>query len=319
MPLLSSLATEQPPAPVPSPPPLLAAPMAAHADSRPIPGISLRGITLPWRVGVQAGHLDIESLPDELARLRTSTGAEWRDIREVDINLTVARLVVAQLEAAGVVVDLLPARVPPRYDADAIVSVHADGAWRNARGWKVAAPHRGSPASRLLRDAIAQSYAATTGLPHDYAGVTRGMRGYFAFSPHRYLHAAAWTTPATIVETGFVTQTQDRRFLLRQPEVAARGIADGVLTYLAGRDPGAVLALVPSWFPAMRLRESAPLRQLPATEEPGGAPLPTGTRVYPLERNGDWYHVILRLPADGDDERGQTRYGWLPATALERH
>ena len=320
VPLLSSLVIELPAPGLPARPRLLAAPMVAHSSLRPIPGISLRGVTQPWRVGVQVGHLDIEALPDEQTRLRTSTGAEWGSIREVDINPTIARLVVEELEAGGIVVDLLPARVPPRYDADAIVSIHADGAWREARGWKVAAPHRGSPASRQLRDAIAASYATETGLPHDYAGVTHGMRGHFAFSPHRYLHAAAWTTPATIVETGFVTQADDRRFLLEQPEVAARGIADGVRHYLADRDPSAAMEVVPSWFPAMRVRVAAPLRQLPDPDEPGGgAALPGGTRVYPLERTDGWYHVLLRLPAEDDEERGQTRYGWLPADTLERY
>ena len=48
-----------------------------------------------------------------------------------------------------------------------------------------------------------------------------------------------------IVETGFVTQADDREFLLRHPEVAARGIAEGVLAYLRQREPAAVLDLAP--------------------------------------------------------------------------
>jgi N-acetylmuramoyl-L-alanine amidase len=258
--------------------------------------------------------MDIQSLPDELARLRTSTGAQWGSIREADINLSIARHLVAQLEAAGVVVDLLPARVPPRYDADAIVAVHADGAWRDARGWKVAAPSRGSPAARALRDSIAESYARVTGLPHDYRGVTRGMRGYFAFSPHRYLHAAAWTTPATIVETGFVTQTADREFLLSLPDVAAQGIAEGVLAFLHQREPAAVLELAPSWYPQMRVRERAELYGLAQSGTGTGAFLDRGARVYPLERAGGWYQVRVR-----GGSFSTSRYGWVEASSLERY
>jgi len=56
VPLLSSLVIELPAPGLPAPPRLLAAPMVAHSSLRPIPGISLCGVTQPWRVGVQVGH-----------------------------------------------------------------------------------------------------------------------------------------------------------------------------------------------------------------------------------------------------------------------
>jgi hypothetical protein len=43
-----------------------------------------------------------------------------------------------QLQDAGVTVDLLPATVPPGYDADAFVAIHADdGGGADPGGWKI--------------------------------------------------------------------------------------------------------------------------------------------------------------------------------------
>ena len=95
------------------------------------------------------------------------------------------------------------------------------------------------PADGVRRDAMAASHAAETGPPHDYTGVKCNIRGCFAFSPHRYLHAVAWTKPATIIETGFLTQADDHRSPPEQPEVATQRITQGVRHGSQSSSPGA--------------------------------------------------------------------------------
>ncbi len=64
-----------------------------------------------------------------------NTGTAWGSYREVDVNLAVATRAAEILRSKGVDVDLLPGTVPPDYLADAVVAIHADGAWRpGARG-----------------------------------------------------------------------------------------------------------------------------------------------------------------------------------------
>ncbi|HYF64958.1 MAG TPA: N-acetylmuramoyl-L-alanine amidase, partial [Herpetosiphonaceae bacterium] len=113
------------------------------------------------RVGIQVGHWKTEELPEELARFRTSTGAFAAGVSELEVNLAVAERVKAFLEAEGVLVDLLPATVPVAYQADAFVTIHADGsAGTGASGFKMATPWRTSPASGQLYDALMAEYAA---------------------------------------------------------------------------------------------------------------------------------------------------------------
>jgi hypothetical protein len=152
----------------------------------PPPMYTERGLDRPWRVGIQAGHWQIAELPDEQARLRTDTGASYGNLQEVDVNLGIARRVVLYLSLAGVEVDLLPATVPQGYDADAFVAIHADGGGPRERGFKVSAPWRASPASRLLRNAIDRAYGELSTIPADRYGVTYNMRGYYGFSWYRF-------------------------------------------------------------------------------------------------------------------------------------
>jgi len=191
----------------------------------------------PPRVGIQVGHWQRNNLPAELAGLTSSTGAIAGGVTETEVNLAVAQRVVAQLEAKGVVVDLLPVAVPVDYLADVFISIHADGSENTAaRGYKMAAPRRdfSGKASALL-GALEASYGVATGLPHDADGVTRRMSAYYAFNWRRYDHAIHPQTPAVIVEMGFLTNATDRSFLTTQTAVVANGIADGVLAYLEGQ------------------------------------------------------------------------------------
>jgi N-acetylmuramoyl-L-alanine amidase len=265
----------------------------------------------PRRVGIQAGHWKIGELPAELSRLRSSTGARYGSYREVDANLDIARRVVDYLEAAGVQADLLPATVPPGYLADAFVSIHADGAYRpGVRGWKMATPWRSSEASRMLLDSLIRTYTVFTGLPEDRYGTTYGMRGYYAFSPHRNRYAIDLSTPAVIIETGFVTVEQDRQMLFGSPDIVAKGIAAGIILYLSRYDPLDRSAVAVRRYPVMRVAaEEAELTFHPEDDAKVAGRLDGGTLVRPVHRENGWVEVIVW--------GNYRRFGWMRETDLE--
>ena len=277
----------------------------------PVPAV-LSGFPLsPWRVGIQAGHWKVEELPAELRRLRSSTGARYGRYREVDANLEIARRVVQYLQAAGVQVDLLPATVPRGYKADAFVSIHADGAYRpGVRGWKMSTPWRSSDASRMLLDSLVRTYPMFTGLPEDRYGTTYNMRGYYAFSPHRFRHAIDSTTPAIIIETGFVTVAEDREVLFGAPDTVARGIAAGIVRYLSRRDPLDDAAVAVRRYPVMRVAgEQAELTFHPEEDAKVAGRLEGGTLVRPVHQENGWVEVIVW--------GNYRRFGWMRKTDLE--
>ena len=265
----------------------------------------------PWRVGIQAGHWKIEELPQELRRLRSSPGARYGSYREVDANLDIARRVVQYLLAAGIQVDLLPATVPPGYRADAFVSIHADGAYRaGVRGWKMSTPWRASAASRMLLDSLVRTYPLFTGLPEDRYGTTYNMRGYYAFSPHRFRHAIDMRTPAIIIETGFVTVAQDREVIFDAPDTAARGIAAGIVRYLSRHDPLDYKAVEVRSYPVMQvISEQAELTFLPEENGKVAGRLAGGTLVRPVYQENGWVEVIVW--------GNYRRFGWMREADLE--
>jgi hypothetical protein len=189
----------------------------------------------PAHVGVQIGHLDSESHPDELARLRASTGGVGGGLFEVEVNQAVALALASRLEALGLVVDLLPATVPPGYRADLVVAVHADSSpGPHRRGYKSAVfrPARNRWDESLKR-ALDDAYLAGSGLPDDDENVTGDMLEYYAFN-RNYRHSLARRTPAVIVELGYLSHPLDRAFLQR-PDRVAEMLELGVLAFLAER------------------------------------------------------------------------------------
>lgn len=311
--ILAATATELPPTPQASPMALVAPPTPTATASGPTayPTPSPRPAEMPWRVGLQVGHWKSNELPEELARLRTSTGARYGNITEAEVNYEIAIRTRALLEAEGIVVDILPATVPPSYDADAFIAIHADGHRSSGpRGWKLATPWRASDASTQLAAAMAAAYGPATGLPQDVNGVTYNMRGYYAFSYRRYEHAIARTTPAIIVETGFMSNAADREIILGAPELSARGIANGVLAYLAQRDRSNGAALLPPDFPRMRaLPGGAQLRSAPDENARVLQQITPEDRVTVFRSQNGWYEAVVR---------GQWRnVGWVRADQLE--
>ena len=167
-------------------------------------------------VGIVAGHW------------KNDSGAVCSDgLTEVEVNLNVASLVQKMLIERDFDVDLL-AEFDSRlngYEADAIVSIHADSCeYINnlATGYKVAtslAKYQPEQSTRLTA-CLRGRYGTFTGLPVHSLSVTPDMTEYHAFMEIDPI------TPAAIIEIGFMNL--DRQFLTEKPDVAAEGIVSGI-------------------------------------------------------------------------------------------
>ena len=272
--------------------------------------VAVPGAGAPWRVGLQIGHLDSAQLPAELSRLRTSTGAYAAGITEVDVNRAVAEAAAELLKDAGIEVTLLPATVPPGFAADAFVAVHADGSTDSGvRGYKISPPWRASPASRRLVAALLAHYGEATGLPRDLNGVTYRMRGYYAFNSYRYHHAIALTTPAAILEMGYLSNGADREYLLAHPEEAAAGMVAGILAFLDERDPFDRWDTMPIDAMILRVpRTGIAVHAGPDRNSTVRLHLRQGDTLYARGGVGPWYDVRVH---------GSYRhFGWVHADDL---
>ena len=201
----------------------------------PLPAAPLWNPPGPKRVGLQAGHWEYADAPDELADLRSNPGTSGGGKAEWQVTLDIANRAAAMLRADGIEVDVLPTTIPVRYRANAFVAIHADGDGTGVLdGYKVARPGFSSvpAADDELVGAINDQYGAVTGLPREDNQISRRMTYYYAFNSRRYQHAVAPGVPQAIIETGFLTNADDRALLLGDPDVVARGIADGVLKFL---------------------------------------------------------------------------------------
>jgi len=187
----------------------------------------------PRHVAIQAGHWKTDEAPDEFPSLRFQFGTSVAGVNEVDVTVDIASRVAVILRAKGILVDVLPATIPPSYVADAFVALHADddGGFGSATGFKIAhGSYRGPFEDALVTD-LTQAYAASTGLPPNDQ-LTPDMTDYYAFAWFRYEHALAPHTPAAILEMGYLSNDDDRALLTEQPNVVAQGVANGVLRFL---------------------------------------------------------------------------------------
>lgn len=266
----------------------------------------------PPRVGLQVGHWEIGSAPEEMANLRTAHGTYNDGIDEWEVNYEVAIRAMDILEAEGVIVDLLTAIVPVGYEADVFLSLHADGIEppRNLsrHGWKIATPFLASPASVHFRDVLAEEYAAMVPLPEDADHINVGMTFYYSFNHYRYQHAIAPTTPAAIIEMGYMTHPDDKVLLLDQPDLLAQAIANGVLRYLRERDPTDRAAVQRQQPAPLRPHTTADLLELPRENAFVILPLTTEDRLIPTYHMPGWYFVLVR---------DAWKIGWVRADAVE--
>lgn len=170
-------------------------------------------LPLPRRVGIVAGHWQYDS------------GATCPDgLLEVDITLPIARLVVQQLKERGYEAEILPEYSDrlSGYRAIALVSLHVDSCIPGFSGFKAAG------SSARLVESLTRSYAAATGLEFHANTITPAMTRYYAFD------RIAPETPGAIVEMGFMAD--DREFLTTQQDQVARGIVEGIITFLTTED-----------------------------------------------------------------------------------
>ena len=255
----------------------------------------------PERVGIQIGHLDNDQVPEELSGLEGNTGAVFGSITERMVNEAVARELKPLLEKEGIVVDLLPATIPPGYVADAFISLHADGNTNDTiRGFKIAGPRRDySGRSQRLVELLETSYQASVPIPKD-ENVTRRMTAYYAFNWPRYEHAVHPFTPAAIVEMGFLTNSSDRGTISNQPDTIARAIADGIKTFLADTSPSQPIPipLIEPVQPVQGTVACAPIRSERRGREDETICMPS------IESSGT--HYILDGVASSTVEVGQT-------------
>ena len=78
--------------------------------------------------------------------------------------------------------------------------------------------------STRLAACLRNRYAQATGLELHSTSITPDMTSYHAFDEINP------NTPAVIIETGFLNL--DRQFLTEHPDLAAKGIQDGILCFL---------------------------------------------------------------------------------------
>lgn len=192
-------------------------------------------------VAIQAGHWKSNELPDALASLRGSTGAAGGGRTEPQVTLDMAQRVARILKDKGLTVEVLPATVPTGYAADLFISLHADGSSSTTpHGFKVSTRWRSEVAAldALLVQSIEDAYGAVTKMPQD-PSITRNMRGYYAYSTFRSEeYRIGGTTPAAILEMGFMTNATDRAIMFNNPEMLANGVVAGVEKFYAQRDQG---------------------------------------------------------------------------------
>ncbi len=188
----------------------------------------------PVKIALQIGHFDNDNAPDELERLRNNDGAEGGGYREVDVNKKIAEETALILREQGYFVEILPAIVPPSYWADVFISIHADGnPDRKTNGFKVSEPKRDiTGRANNLSQNIKEEYLKQTSMADDTINISENMQGYYAFSWWRVDHAIHPMTVASIVETGYITNSKDRNIIVHNPKLAARAIAAGILNFV---------------------------------------------------------------------------------------
>jgi N-acetylmuramoyl-L-alanine amidase len=170
------------------------------------------------KVGIVAGHWE------------SDVGAVCPDgLTEVEINLAVAQQVVELLSRAGYEAEML-AEFSPKlrgYEADALVSIHADSCnVPEATGFKVARVSSSlvpEIEDRLVACLI-EKYQEATGLPFHEHSITYDMTEYHAF------YEIAAETPGAIIEIGFMAA--DRRLLTRRQDLVAKGIVNGIRMFI---------------------------------------------------------------------------------------
>ena len=148
-------------------------------------------------------------------------------LKEADVVAEVTQRVRKRMAQAGATVTLLEEFDPQldQLEADMLLSIHADSCIETS-GFKVAR----SSASQIpdtddrLVACLEESYRAATQLATNPDTITHNMTEYHAW------HKIAPTTPAAIIEIGFLGG--DQELLTQHSALVAKGISDGILCFL---------------------------------------------------------------------------------------
>ncbi len=186
------------------------------------------------QVALQVGHWKMEEVPWELRHLDQHRQAQGGGKMEWEINLAITQETAKLLEAQGIGVTMLPAILPSIYKADVFVSIHADQnpslPWKS--GFKVAASaFDQSGKAKRLAQLLTQEYRKATWLDFE-TYIPSAMPYYYAFNSKKFLYAIHPQTPSAIIETGYLPNPRDRAIIFTNPQVAAQGIAQGILRFL---------------------------------------------------------------------------------------
>ncbi|MFD5401736.1 N-acetylmuramoyl-L-alanine amidase [Streptomyces griseorubiginosus] len=197
-------------------------------------------------------RVDIGTNRKECDTTGTSTNSGYA---EAKFTLDVAHRLRTLLERQGATVKLTQdadrpygpcvderARIGNRAKADAVVSIHADGAGAGQRGYHVILPgrvHKGiadtrrivAPSATLGKDVAADFKRVTGTKPAHYVGdgtglVTRTDLGGLNLS----------TVPKVFIECGNMRDSKDAALLTSAAwrQKAARGISEGIVSFLRG-------------------------------------------------------------------------------------
>jgi len=185
-----------------------------------------------FKVGLQVGHWMAQNLPDEFASLKKN-GVKIKGVQEFEVTLPIALKTKEILETKGVKVEILPAKVPPGYEADAFLALHADESKNpNISGFRAAPSFFDvTQKAATLASLINYYYEKETRIPFLPVFTSR-MTHYYAFNWQDFFNTISKRTPAVILETGFLTNARDFSILTKKSELAAQGIALAVLNFL---------------------------------------------------------------------------------------
>ncbi|MCQ3933207.1 MAG: hypothetical protein DPW16_22395 [Chloroflexi bacterium] len=185
------------------------------------------------RVGIIAGHSgppQDPSFTEDPGAVCDENNDGVAELRELDVNSEVARLVVNKLLAEGYEVDLMQEFDPRLHDyrAAALLSIHTNDC-RNY-GLEASGYNAVGPAERVLRgideafvNCVIDEYGRVTGLPR-HTGVTVDMTSYHNFNE------VSIDTPAVIIELGFMYM--DRQIVTNQRDLLAEGVFQGLMCFL---------------------------------------------------------------------------------------
>jgi N-acetylmuramoyl-L-alanine amidase len=190
-------------------------------------------VTTP-KIGIIAGH----SGPPQDPSFAEDPGAVCDDnndgnpeLRELDINVAVSRMVADRLLLRGYEVEILQ-EFDPRlrnYRAAMLLSIHTNDC-RNygfgATGYNVVGPFSRGVAdgiNEILVSCLINEYGRVTALPRHF-GVTVDMTSYHNFAE------VSVDTPVAIIELGYMFA--DRQILTQNRDVLAEGLVAGILCFM---------------------------------------------------------------------------------------